>query len=153
MFGYMITAFAGVFWVFRLIVMLAFTADAGFPIVPMDVTFEVVLLFITFACIILVAKRKMIGAVVYLIAQCMYFGVDAYKALEVITAGQAQTANYLTLFISIIAVIIPILAIMNIGLSSGKKGSLKNKKTDWFYGTTDYDRNFDDRADQNQYKF
>ncbi len=35
----------------------------------------------------------MIGAVVYLIAQCMYFGVDAYKALEVITAGQAQTAN------------------------------------------------------------
>ena len=49
MFGYMITAFAGVFWVFRLIVMLAFTADAGFPIVPMDVTFEVVLLFITFA--------------------------------------------------------------------------------------------------------
>ena len=147
MFGYMITAFAGVFWVFRLIVMLAFTADAGFPIVPMDVTFEVVLLFITFACIILVAKRKMIGAVVYLIAQCMYFGVDAYKALEVITAGQAQTANYLTLFISIIAVI------MDIGLSSGKKGSSKNKKTDWFYGTTDYDRNFDDRADQNQYKF
>ena len=119
----------------------------------MDVTFEVVLLFITFACIILVAKRKMIGAVVYLIAQCMYFGVDAYKALEVITAGQAQTANYLTLFISIIAVIIPILAIMDIGLSSGKKGSSKNKKTDWFYGTTDYDRNFDDRADQNQYKF
>ena len=58
MFGYMITAFAGAFWVFRLIVMLAFTADAGFPIVPMDVTFEVVLLFITFACIILVAKRK-----------------------------------------------------------------------------------------------
>ena len=153
MFGYMITAFAGVFWVFRLIVMLAFTADAGFPIVPMDVTFEVVLLFITFACIILVAKRKMIGAVVYLIAQCMYFGVDAYKTLEVITAGQAQTANYLTLFISIIAVIIPILAIMDIGLSSGKKGSSKNKKTDWFYGTTDYDRNFDDRADQNQYKF
>ena len=59
----------------------------------------------------------------------------------------------LTLFISIIAVIIPILAIMDIGLSSGKKGSSKNKKTDWFYGTTDYDRNFDDRADQNQYKF
>ena len=95
----------------------------------------------------------MIGAVVYLIAQCMYFGVDAYKALEVITAGQAQTANYLTLFISIIAVIIPILAIMNIGLSSGKRGNGKNRQTDWFYGTTDYDRNFDDRADKNQYKF
>ena len=30
---------------------------------------------------------------------------------------------------------------------------LKNRKTDWFYGTTDYDRKFDDRADRNQYKF
>lgn len=153
MFGYMITAFAGVFWVFRLIIMLLFTSDSGFPIVPMNVTFEVVLLFVTFACIILVAKRKMIGAVAYLIAQCAYFGVDAYKALEAITSGQAQTANYLTLFISIIAVIIPILAIMNIGLSSGKRGNGKNRQTDWFYGTTDYDRNFDDRADKNQYKF
>lgn len=153
MFGYMITAFAGIFWVFRLIVMLAFTADAGFPIVPMDVTFEVVLLFVTFACIILVAKRKMIGAVVYLIAQCMYFGVDAYRNLRTIVEATPTTATYLSLFISIIAVIIPILAIMDIGLSSGKKGSGKNRKTDWFYGTTDYDRNFDDRADQNQYKF
>ncbi len=41
---------------------------------------------------------------------------------------------------------------MDIGLSSGKR-EVQKKKTDWFYGTTDYDRNFDDRADQNQYKF
>ena len=149
----MITAFAGVFWVFRLIVMLAFTADTGFPIVPMNVTFEVVLLFVTFVCIILVAKRKMIGAVVYLIAQCMYFGVDAYQNLRTIIEATPTTASYLSLFVSIIAVIIPLLAIMDIGLSSGKKASGKNKKTDWFYGTTDYERNLDDRADQNQYKF
>lgn len=153
MFGYMITAFAGVFWVFRLIIMLLFTSDSGFPIVPMNVTFEVVLLFITFACIILVAKRKMIGAVVYLIAQCAYFGVDAYNNLRTIVEATPTTAAYLSLFISIVAVIIPILAIMDIGLSSGKRGSGKNRQTDWFYGTKDYDRNFDDRADKNQYKF
>ncbi len=153
MFGYMITTFAGVFWFFRLIVMIMYSTDTAFPIIPTNVTFEIVLLFITFACIILVAKRKMIGAVIYLIAQCAYFGFDAYKTIEVMINGQAQTAEYLTLFISIIAVIIPILAIMNIGLSSGKKSSGRNKKTDWFYGTTDYERDFDDRADKNQYKF
>lgn len=153
MLGYMITTFAGSFWFFRVIVTLMFTTEAGFPIVPMNVTFEIVLLFITFACIVLIAKRKMFGAVIYLISQCTYFGVDAYKSLEAITAGQAQTVNYITLFISFIAVIIPVVAIMDIGLSSGKKGSGKNKKTDWFYGTTDYERNFDDRADKNQYKF
>lgn len=153
MLGYMITTFAGVFWIFRLIVALMFTTGNSFPIVPINMTFEVVLLFITFICIILVAKRRMLGAVVYLIAQCAYFGVDAYKALQIITEGQPQTANYMTLFISFIAVIIPVIAIMDIGLSSGKKGSGKNRKTDWFYGTTEYERDFDDRADKNQYKF
>lgn len=151
MFGYIITTFAGVFWIFRLMVTLLFSTEAGFSIVPMNMTFEIVLLFITFICIILIAKRKMIGAVIYLIAQCAYFGVDAYKTLNAITSG--QEANYITLLVSIIAIIIPILAIMDIGLSTGKKSSFGNKKTDWFYGTTDYDRKMDDRADKNQYKF
>ena len=151
MFGYMITTFAGVFWFFRLIVALMFSTDAGFLIAPMNMTFEIVTLFITFVCIILISKRNMIGAVIYLLAQGAYFGVDAYKTLNAITSG--QDANYITLLISIIAIIIPILAIMDIGLSTGKKSSFGNKKTDWFYGTTDYDRDMDDRADKNQYKF
>lgn len=153
MLGYFITILAGIFWLFRVIVSLLYTAESGFYIIPINMTFEIVVLFITFVCIILIAKRKMLGAVIYLIAQCSYFGVDAYKSIETIINGQAQTANYLTLVISIIAVIIPVLAIMDIGLSSGKRGSRKNRKTDWFYGTTDYDRKFDDRADKNQYKF
>ncbi len=153
MFGYFITALAGVFWFFRVLIMLLYSTDTAFPIVPMNVMFEVVLLFVTFVCIILIAKRNMLGAIIYLIAQCAYFGVDAYKSIEAIMNGTSQTANYITLFISLIAVIIPLLAVMNIGLSTGKKGSGKNKKTDWFYGTTDYERNFDDRADKNQYKF
>lgn len=151
MFGYIITTLAGIFWIFRLMIALMFSADVGFSIVPMNMTFEIVLLFVTFTCIILIAKRKMIGAVIYLITQCAYFGVDAYKTLSLITSG--QTVNYTTFLVSIIAIIIPILAIMDIGLSTGKKSSLRNKKTDWFYGTTDYDRKFDDRADKNQYKF
>jgi len=151
--GYIVTAFAGIFWLFRVIVTLLFSMEAGFGIVPMNMTFEIILLFVTFVCIILIAKKNMIGAVIYLIAQCAYFGVDAYKTIATIIEGQPQTTDYISLFISIIAVAIPIFAIMGIGLSSGKKGSHRNKNTDWFYGTTDYDRNLDDRADKNQYKF
>lgn len=151
MFGYLITAFAGVFWFFRLIVALMDTMELTFPIVPMNITFEIILLFITFICIVLIAKRKMTGALIYLIAQCAYFGVDAYKSIQSIVNG--QTADYTTLFISIVAVLIPVLAIMNITLNTGNKKSTKNKKTEWFYGTTEYDRNIDERADKNQYKF
>ena len=35
---------------------------------------------------------------------------------------------------------------------SYKKANPKDKKTDWFYGTNDYEREFDERADTNQYK-
>lgn len=153
MLGYMITTFAGVFWLFRVIVSLMYTAESNFPIVPLNMTFEIIVLFITFVCIILIAKRKMLGAVIYLITHCAYFGIDAYKNIQAIVEGTPQTANYISLFISAIAVIIPVIAIMDIGLKSGKKGSSKNRKTDWFYGTTEYDRNMDDRADKNQYKF
>ncbi len=155
MLGYFVTIFAGMFWLFRVIVALMYSTETSFPIVPINMIFEIILLFITFICIVLIAKRKMLGAILYLIAQCAYFGVDAYKAISAISGGQTETANYLTLFISIIAVIIPVIALMDIGLNTGKKGSvlLRDKKTDWFYGTTEYDRNMDDRADKNQYKF
>lgn len=151
--GYVITILAGFFWFFRVLVSLMYTAEVSFLVTPMNITFEVILLFITFICIILIAKRKMVGAVIYLIAQCTYFGIDAYKSIEMIVNGQGSNVDTTTLFVSFVAVLLPILAIMNIGLSRGKKTSLKNKKTDWFYGTTEYDRKFDERRDENQYKF
>lgn len=153
MFGYIVTTFAGLFWLSRVIISLMYTSQSTFPLEPLNMTFEVILLFVTFACIILIAKRKMIGAVIYLIAQGAYFGVDGYKSLRTIIEATPTQAAYISVFIATIAIIIPILAIMDIGLDTGKKGSGKNKKTDWFYGTTDYDRKFDDRADKNQYKF
>ena len=154
MLGYMVTIFAGFFWLLRVVVALMYTTETSFPLIPINIVAEIILLFVTFVCIVLVAKRKMAGAIVYLIAQGAYFGVDAYKTIETMMNGQGEIANYLTLFVSIIAVIIPIMAILDIGLSTGKKGSaLRSRKTDWFYGTTDYDRDIDDRADKNQYKF
>lgn len=153
MFSYLITILAIAFWIFRVAVTFMFTTNIPFAIIPINTTFEIAVLFISFICIILIAKRKMLGAVIYSIVHAAYFGVDAYKCLQTIIEGVPTNTEYVSLFISLIAVLIPIFAIMNIGLSTGKKSSIRNKKTDWFYGTTEYDRNFDDRADKNQYKF
>lgn len=153
MFSYFITSLAVIFWLFRLIVALIYTTGTAFIFTPINITTEVILLFITFACIIFIAQKKMIGAVMYLIVQCAYFGVDGYKNLRTILEGNPTNSNYISLIVSAFAVIIPILAIMNIGLSTGKKSSGKNKKTDWFYATTEHDREYDSRADRNQYKF
>ena len=155
MLGYMVTAFAGIFWIFRVFVTLMYSTQNSFPVEPFNMTFEVVVLFITFICIILIGKRKMIGAIVYLIAQVSYFGINAYNAISDITGGNTETVNYIELLISIFAILLPVIAIMDIGLNTGKKNSVlfRNKRTEWFYGTKEYDRNMDDRADTNQYKF
>lgn len=147
MFGYFVTALAGIFWLFRVVVTMMFTSETAFPVQPINMTFEVILLFVTFACIVLIAKRNMIGAIIYLLAHCAYFGVDIYQNVN------QGTINALSLLVSLVGIIIPFLAFANIGLSSGKKSTGKNKKTDWFYGNEDYDRKFDERADTNQYKF
>ena len=147
MFGYFVTALAGIFWLFRVVVTMMFTAGTAFPIQPINMTFEVILLFVTFACIVLIAKKNMFGAIVYLLVQCTYFGVDIYNNVA------QDSINALNLMVSIIGVVIPFLALANIGLSSGKKSTGRNKKTDWFYGNEDYERKIDERADTNQYKF
>lgn len=146
MFGYFVTALAGIFWLFRIVVTMMFSSGSTFPVQPINMTFEIVLLFVTFVCIILIAKKNMFGAIIYLLAQCAYFGVDIYKNVS------QDSINALNLLVSVVGIVIPFLAFANIGLSSGKKSTGKNKKTDWFYGNEDYDRKFDERADTNQYK-
>lgn len=153
MFGIFITCLAIIFWLFRVVITFVYTSDIVFNIIPINLTFEIVLMFVTFLCIVLISKRKMLGAIGYLIAHTAYFGVDAYKNIELILNNQTMTSSYPSLVVSIIAIIIPILAILDIGLNSGKKSILRDRNTDWFFNTHDYERKHDEREDRNQYKF
>lgn len=154
LFGYMMTGFAGAFWLFRLAVALFATMEKPFPVAPLNLTVEIILLFVTFICIVWVMKRKMLGAVIYMISHFAYYGVDLYKAINAIIEEGASISNYPNLFISVIGVILPFSIFVNIGLNTGKKVSAgNNKNTDWFYKSTEHDRVYDDRADRNQYKF
>lgn len=79
--SYLLLIFMIMFWIFRIVV--AFTASMGINIgiVPINMNMEVILLFITIPSIILVAKRKLIGAILYLASYGAYFGVDLYNTV------------------------------------------------------------------------
>ena len=89
----------------------------------------------------------------YFVSYGLYFGTDLYNGIVNIMNGETGVVDYASLFLSFIGVVIPFLTVMDIFLNKERKGSTRDKKTDWFYTNKDYDRKLDDRADKNQYKF
>lgn len=152
-FSYLITMFAGMFWLLRIVVAFTYSLAIDFPIVPLNFATEIILLFLTLVCMIFIIKRNIIGALVYFVAYGLYFGTDFYNGIMNIINGQTVISDYLSLFVSFIGVIIPLLIVLDIFLNKDRTGVARDKKTDWFYKNKEYDRKFDDRADRNQYKF
>lgn len=153
LFSYLITMFGGMFWLFRVIVATTYTMSIDFGIAPLDINIEVILLFVTLFCLILIIKRNIIGALIYFVSYGLYFGTDLYNGIINIINGQTGVMDYTSLLISLIGIIIPFLTVMDILFNKDRKGSTKDKKTDWFYTNKEYERNLDERADKNQYKF
>lgn len=152
---YLLLMFMIMFWGFRIVV--AVMAEMGMDfggIVPLNINMEIILLFVVLVCMIFIVKRKIIGALVYLLAYGTYFGVDLYnnviKMMETETTFAISTS--INVFISLIAMIIPIAVLLDMLADKNRKAHPKDKKTDWFYANEDFDRKMDDRADKNNYK-
>lgn len=153
LFSYLITMLAGIFWLIRIIISIAYTMEADIGIEPLNFNIEIALLFFTLVCIVFIVKRNIIGALMYFISYGLYFGTDLYNGIINIMEGQTELVDYATLFLSFIGVVIPFLTVMDIFFNKERKGSTRDKKTDWFYTNKEYDRKLDERADKNQYKF
>ena len=153
LFSYLVTMFGGLFWLLRVAVTVMDSMSIDFPIVPLNFNTEVILLFLTIICMIFIVKRNIIGALAYFVGYGLYFGTDLYNGVLNIVNGQTAATDYLSIFISLIGVIIPFLTVMDIFLNKNRNGSAKDKKTDWFYTNEEYTRKLDERADKNQYKF
>ena len=139
------------FWVFRVVVAYMAGNAKSFAVAPLNLTVEIVLLFVTLVCMVLVIKRKLVGGVIYLVANFGYYGVYLYEnVLPVIKGNQVTVANGLNSFISLVAVILSIFVVMDLLADKAKKPV--DKETEWFYANKDLDRNLDDRADKNQYR-
>lgn len=151
--SYLLLIFMVMFWVFRLVV--AFTTSMGIDIGfdPINMNIEIILLFITILSWVLVAKRKLLGAILYLISYGAYFGVDLYATVMNIVNGATITlTQYTRAMVSFIGMIIPIAVFFNMLIDKNRSAHPVDKKTDWFYKNKEFDRNIDSRADQNEYR-
>ena len=151
----LLVMFVAMFWVFRLIVafMYEIGKDLG-GIVPYNQQMEIILLFVVLVCIILVVKRKLIGALLYLLAYGLYFGVDIANNIQVVLSAleTVDISLYMNIFISIIGVVLPLGVLFDMLMDKSRKLHPKDKKTDWFYTNEKFDRQLDERADKNNYR-
>lgn len=149
---WMLVMFMVMFWVFRVIVavMPEFGTTLG-GIAPLNQNLEIILSFVVLVCIVLIVRRKLIGALIYLLAYGMYFGIDVINNIQTVLNG-ASMETALNVFISIIGIILPIAVLADLLLDKGRKANPKDKKTDWFYNNEQFDRKLDERSDKNNYR-
>lgn len=151
---WLLILFMGMFWVFRIIVALMSEISTDFPFTPLNGQMEIILLFVVLLCMILIVKRKIVGALIYLLAYGMYFGVDLLNNVNLIIKAEETIAlnTYTNTFISLIGMVIPIAVLFDLLLDKNRKNNPKDKKTDWFYKNENFDRKMDERADKNNYR-
>ena len=150
--SWLIAIFAFMFWGFRVVATVMYSIGTEFVAPPMDMTMEIALLFITFICICFIAKRKLIPTLIYLVAHALYYGIYLYQNIIAMLEGTSNINDYMTLFVALIGIAIPLAAFFDVLLDKNRKAHPTDKKTDWFYKNEQYDRKMDDRADRNQYR-
>lgn len=149
--NWMIAMFMIMYWGFRVVVAYMAANYMEFVVQPINLTVEIVLLFITVICIVLVFKRNLLGGIIYIISYFLYFGIDLFKAIMPVFTGETvDVSNYMTVFTSLIAIILSFVVLIDLAVDKGRKP--KDKKTDWYYANEDYDRKLDERADKNNYR-
>lgn len=151
--SWLITFFIIMFWAFRVIVAVMGTMGTDFMIQPIDNNIEVTLLFVVLILIPFIFKRKIIAAIIYLLAYGWYFGRGLLTNILAIINGETLGMEaYMEMFVALIAIALPVLAVFDILFDKSRMKNPVNKETDWFYKNEQYDRKLDERADKNNYR-
>ena len=151
--SWLIVMFILMFWMFRILVAINGTMGMDFFVKPIDNNIEVILLFVVLLCVPFIFKRKLIGAIIYLISYGCYFGRGLIENVMQIISGETLSIDtYMSMFIALIAITLPIVAVFDILLDKNRMKNPVDKQTDWFYKNEQYDRKLDERADKNNYR-
>jgi hypothetical protein len=151
-YSYLLTILGIFFWIFRAVVTALNTSGVDFLVQPLNVTWEIVVIFVTIPCMIFVLKRNIVGAACYMGVYISYFGTALYDSYNNIAEG-FTIGNSLDFIMAVIGCVIPLLTFLDILLNKNRKAIVSGKKsTDWYYNTDKYERQYDSRADRNQYK-
>ena len=152
---WLLVMFAVIFWGFRVVVALMAQLSQDFGgIAPLNLTLEIVLLFVALICFILIVKRKMVGALLYLLTYGIYFGTDLFNRLTIMMEATEEVApeNMMNAVFAFIGIILPIAILLDLLADKNRKANPKDKKTDWFFKNEKFDRKLDERADKNNYR-
>ena len=153
--SWLLVMFMAMFWLFRVIVALSVQFGgndfAGF--IVFDFNTEIVLLFTTIVCLVLVVKRFFIGAIAYLITYGYYFGTYLLNNLLLNKPEAGLSTDIIQNgLVSAIAIILSALVLIDLLIDKATRKSFSDRKTDWYFKTDKYDRKYDERADKNQYR-
>lgn len=148
---WLMVIFMLMYWGFRVAVCFMATRGTDFVAQPIDLKIEIPMLFITFFCIVLIAKRNRVAAAIYIIMYFAYFGINVFNNIMDMVKSYSFSINGLAdIFFSIIGLVLAIVCLIDFVADHLKQPVQKN--TDWFYENKDYDRKLDSRADKNNYR-
>ena len=154
-----LTIFMVMFWLFRAVVTLCtqYTIDL-IGLVSYNFNIEVIILFATLLCIILVVKRNLVGSLLYLMLYGVYFGEHFITNIIPLVQGQVSLSVdfVMNIFVDFIAIILALFVLFDMLIDKGKKVNPIDQKTDWYFKNEKYDEELkkrDKREDHNEYKF
>lgn len=150
--SWLIAMFAFMFWGFRLVGTTLYSIGIDFMFVPSNMTMEIALLFITFICICFMIKRRLLAAIIYLVAHFMYYGPVFIEHFIGLLDKTLPMDLYMSTLFELFALALALAAVFDVLLDKNRKAHPTDKKTDWFYTNKDYDRKLDERADKNNYR-
>ena len=146
--SYMVNMFAIMFWLFRVYVALMISGGSEIPFTTPGIEMEIAVIFITLISIFMIFRRKLIFASIYL---GTYFAFFTY-GIALMNGNISTNTQLLNAMLMILGILIALLNFLDVMFNKNRKGSTKDNRTDWFYATDKYEREFDERADRNQYK-
>lgn len=150
--NYLIIMFSVMLFIFRLIVVFTAVLGIEFMVQPISIPYEMVLLFIMIISIILMSKNKLSGAIILLVASIVYYGPSLLEVLKYMSSNPITQEIAIQVLVSIVCILIPVFAFFIIALAKEQEKRPVDKKTDFFYKTDAYDRQYDERADKNNYR-
>lgn len=150
--NYLIIMFLVMLFVFRLIVIFTSVLGIEFIVTPINVKYEMILLFIMIICIILITKNKLSGAIILVVSSFAYYGYDLLETVNYILENSISIETAIQTVISLICLIIPIFAFFIVAFAKEQEKRPVHKKTDFFYKNESYDRKLDERVDKNNYR-
>ena len=149
---WMVLSLDVMFWILRIIAALTDTMAIDFMIKPIDMNMEIIMIFVALVSFVLIAKRKFLGAIIYMIGYFGYFGIALVNNLQKMTTTGGSVNDYGTVMFSLVGVALPIFTFLDLLLDKNRQLHPTDKKTDWFYKDEKYDMKKDERADKNNYR-